>query len=58
MDRGVVLAVKVERARRESEETMFHKRTEIRSAERNLLKDLDRDNWQHGPEKRRAPHPA
>ena len=50
--------MEIESVRRESEEKVFHERTEIRSTERNFLEDLDRDNWQHSPKKCRAPSPA
>src|SRR6266550_3199431 len=58
VDRGLAVAVKVESLRRESHQAVHQHGGKIRSAERNFLEDLDRDDWQQGPEKCRAPHPA
>ena len=43
VDTGRALSTEVEGVRRESHQTMFHERAEIRSAERNPFEDADRE---------------
>src|SRR6266536_1415913 len=58
IDCGMAMALKVESVGRESEEAVFHKGGEMRSAERDLFEDLDHDQRQHRPEKCRSACPA
>ena len=48
----------VKSVRRESKETVSDESAEVRGPKCNLLEDLDHDQRQHRPKKRRAPRPA